>query len=506
MKKFLAVLLTIVMLFSLTACTPDNTSSDIDISKILAMLEDEYNKNSNVTSSQTTTPDINVSSSQPNTPSTPQQSSSQNQTQNSTVSNTTDTITNNSNFIPEENKVQGKPFSEILASIPQKLSGSTITIFNWNPISEYVGAHAVINDFKAKTGIDVEWITVNYKQYFSKIAASVASGHDIPDVARLRSVDPAFLTNFQPLSVTNYDFNDRAWDDKVMKAYTFGNNTYGTSIKNTHIGSCDMLFYNKKLIANYEDPYTLWKNGQWTWSKYLEICRQYKSDTGNSATTGEGMSIPYFTIHGLGGTYSFDGSRYYNSAADAKTITVAQEIMDLYNSERLFRFGNADKFNNGSSLFYTGTAVHLRKNNSYFGNLKANNTIYAVPMPIPDGQTTYYQSMGEIEAYGIPKGASNPEAVPYFLRFFLDGALNNDNYNLSSYFVNEQNLEVYNWCMNQENKIVSAKLDPIGDIYDGLQSLKGADVYQFVSAHEGVINNYVNQLNISVEKLEQPQQ
>ena len=66
---------------------------------------------------------------------------------------------NNKTEVPKENSVSGKSADEVLAAMPKKLRGTTITMYNWNPASEYTGAPTVIQDFEKKTGIKVE----NYK-------------------------------------------------------------------------------------------------------------------------------------------------------------------------------------------------------------------------------------------------------------------------------------------------------------------------------------------------------
>ena len=70
-----------------------------------------------------------------------------------------------------------------------------------------------------------------------------------------------------------------------------------------------------------------------------------------------------------------------------------------------------------------------------------------MPFPTQTGKT-YWQSNQESEAFGIPKGAKNPEAVYYFLRYYLDRA----NYDEKMFFSNSQILEVYDWCISQPNQ------------------------------------------------------
>ena len=142
------------------------------------------------------------------------------------------------NKAPTENKIGGKTWEEVKASIPKNLKGTTVNMYNWNPASEYTGAPTVIEQFEKETGIKVKWNTINYEVYVTRLAALVASG-DAPDTVRCRLPVPDRLQSFQPLSTANYDFTDAAWDQVLMKDYTVGGVCYATSLKNTHLGSVD---------------------------------------------------------------------------------------------------------------------------------------------------------------------------------------------------------------------------------------------------------------------------
>ena len=147
--------------------------------------------------------------------------------------------------------VKGKSWKDVLASMPKELNGTTVTLYNWNPISEYTGATAVIKDFESQTGIKVKWDTVAYGTYFTRLAALVASD-DSPDVVRTRQPIPEQLKSFQPLSAADYDFTDDAWDQEVMKDYSVNGVSYATSLKGTPFGNVNLMYYNKSLISKYD--------------------------------------------------------------------------------------------------------------------------------------------------------------------------------------------------------------------------------------------------------------
>lgn len=400
--------------------------------------------------------------------------------------------------------VKGKSWKDVLASMPKELNGTTVTLYNWNPISEYTGATAVIKDFESQTGIKVKWDTVAYGTYFTRLAALVASD-DSPDVVRTRQPIPEQLKSFQPLSAADYDFTDDAWDQEVMKDYSVNGVSYATSLKGTPFGNVNLMYYNKSLISKYdlENPYTLWKNGKWTVSKFLEICREYRKATGKADTFGCVGFVDWSDwtmLYGYAGTIGFDGSKYYSNLSDPKFLTVSQEIADLWNTEKILGAGRAEVFDASETLFYSGNSIFARKKNSYFGTLKSAGQLYAVPMPSVDGQAEYYQGRYEYEAYAIASGAKNPKAVPYFLRYFLDGA----NYDLNAFFCNKQNLEAYTWAMGQKNTIWSTLYSGNGEFSNsenGATTKNSAQIKSFLDSNAALVQQKVDEYNNSLKTL-----
>ena len=508
LKTIIALAMVICMLFTVAGCgdkgketsskqaVSDDFFADAQTQDEVTSTETSSNTSTGTQSNVTSNNNSNVTSNNNSNTSSGGKTSSSTQTSSSTTSSGNITTT-----VPKENQVGGKSWKDVLASMPKKLRGTKLTMYNWNPATEYTGAPAVMEAFKKQTGIQVTWNTVSYSTYFTKLPAIIAAGENIPDMARIGYADLTFVQNMQPLSVSKYDFTDEAWDQNMMKNLTFGGKTYGTTLQNTHISGVFVMFYNKALIDkyNYEDPYKLWKAGKWNWKKLLEMCEDAKDDGLSFGVVGEGSVTSFFSTLGLRNIY-YNGKMMASNWNTPEWLKIHQELGDLYNKDKIFGFGRQETFNANDALFYTGTTVHARNKNSYFGDFKANKTLYFVPMPERTGNK-YYQGYGEIEAYGIPKGASNPEAVPYFLRYFLDGA----NYTLDTYFGNKQNLEVYNWCMNQPNKVIdwgyeSPNVRGEGEI-NSLSRCTGAQVKSFIDSNSGVNKQWVKEQNEILNKL-----
>ena len=501
LRSIIALIMVFCMLLVVAGCGDKGkeTSSEQSVNEdFFATTETKDDVSSEETSSN------NSSDAQSNVASNNSQANNSNTSSSGKNSKPTDTSSAGkvTTTVPKENQVGGKSWKDVLAGMPKKLRGTKLTMYNWNPATEYTGAPAVMDAFKKQTGIQVTWNTVSHSTYFAKLPALIASGENIPDMARIGYADLDFIQNMQPLSVSKFDFKDEAWDQTMMKNLTFGGKTYGTTLQNTHISGVYVMFYNKAIIDkyNYEDPYKLWKAGKWTWDKFLEMCEDAKDDGMLFGAVGEGHSHAYASSFGLT-NLNYNGKVMTSKWNTPEWLKAHQEIGDLYNKDQLLGRGREELFDAAGCPFYVGSTVHARNKNSYFGDLKANKTLYFVPLPEHPELKKYYQGYLEIEAYGIPKGAKNVEAVPYFLRYFLDGA----NYTLDTYFGNKQNLEVYNWCMNVPDKLVNygyESPDVKGEGENvGIGYCTGAQVKQFIDANKGINAQWLNQQNEILKKL-----
>lgn len=403
---------------------------------------------------------------------------------------------------------EGTSWEQVIASMPDELRGTTITVYNWNPITEYPGGASAIKEFTELTGIEVVWQTESFETYLSKLGSMVASGKDVPDVARLRSPLVSNLLSMQPISATGFDFSDSAWDQWAMKEYTVNGNTYGVTLADTHLASPGMLCYNKSLIAKYdlEDPYTLWKNGEWTYDKFVQIMKDFKAETNADYVCSYNDYSELTSMFGVTGPIKFDGTQYTSVLSDSKFVSTTQKIVDLENTDYLLTRWAPDEFDQGKILFWAGSAVYARRQNSYFETLKSAGSMQVVPFPVVEGEEEYVM-FREMEAYGIPKGAKNAAAVPYFLRFFLDRT----NYDLTSFFCSNQALEVYDHCMNVQNKQWTTLYGKEYKFYDnstdvdeftmGLRNATGAQVLSVLDSTASVIDQRVKRYNEQLEAL-----
>lgn len=348
---------------------------------------------------------------------------------------------------PAVNNADKLAWKDLVAQMPSNLRGTSINVYSWNDVKDVTGAEKVISDFTRQTGIKVNWEKGSYENYDFEIAAKINSG-TAPDVIRYNNPLISRMSLTQDVkSATGYDFKGDIWDSALTSTYTVKNKIYGVNLKNTFNQQPTVVMYCKSTISRYklDDPYDLWKEGKWTWTAFRNLCKEFRKQTSRPAWMTSNQ-LDYLWFSGVS-MIKFDGKKFVNNLSDRKVIDALRAC--THNKEDGMvpdTTRESDKLENGTYLFYTDNIIGARRTDYHYSTSKANDDLYCVP--IPTGITDkYYQPYNEYEAYGIPKGAKNPQAVYYYLRYYLDA----NNYDSSMFFCNDQVLETYKWCRSQQN-------------------------------------------------------
>lgn len=331
--------------------------------------------------------------------------------------------------------------SDIISSIPSELKGTTIKYFMWyDGRKETEGP--VINSFELESGIKVDVEVGSYSDFNTELAGKVASNNS-PDVIRMGGPAINVLKFLQPISNTGYDFSGSEWDQQTMKDYTVNGNVYGVNLKNTVYFDTHVIWYNYQTLSDLgvDDPYTTWKKNEWTWDSLWNICREFVKQGGNYGACFSPVNIVSLS-YGVN-FVDLENGQYVNSITDsarnAKLVKAWAELIDK-KQEKLLTPNTwliAD-FDAGRSAFFSTSISSGFVKRSYFEQFKNNGELRCVPLPASySGESSLI--MSEYSAWGIPKGAKNAKAVPYFLRYMLDDS----NYDLDEAFADSSILDVF---------------------------------------------------------------
>ncbi len=407
--------------------------------------------------------------------------------------------TQTSSKVEDTSVTTSKTWKEVLSKMPKKLSGTTLKIASWNEVEQVKGAPEVIAKFKKMTGVDVKWQVINYGEYTTQIAAMIAAKKS-PDIVRLHTLDVGDVSVLQPITASNFNFNDTAWHKETSDLYTLNGKTYAVALKDSLFHQPTAVFYNKDLIAQYdlEDPYELWKTNKWTFDKFVEICRDFRDEAGEGFTPWSTQGLfDYANFLGTGFT-AYDGTKFVNNLSDKKLLTAWQQTLKWIEEGVTSQgFWDHDGFNSGKVLFHTTGMIAARTTQAYFTKHKANGTLGIVPVPQIAGEK-YNVVAYEMEAYGIAKGSKNPETVPYFLRYYLDAS----NYDKNNFFCDKRAMEVYDWYVEQGNFIdnfdtvvITKDAGYDKDLVSALKVAKPEQVATILESYNAVVNRACQQTN-----------
>lgn len=381
MKKFvkpLALVICLVMLFAFSGCGKTETASNVE-SDGAGLLDFD---NETVSGKENT---------------------------DSAASGSGTTGSNGGTKVEEPVKInEDDPF----ASIPKKLKGTTVKFahFGDEGASEY---QKVAKAFTKKTGIKVEFVSFAQAEYESQVAKQINAGL-APDVVICNGMFPSCLAIMQPLNGI-MDVNSKFWDVNTTKATTVGGKTYAVnSLKGPWINA-DALIYNKQIFGNngIKTPADYVKEGTWTWENYKK-CLEDVTKAGHYGGRLDGLMMSSALGHPV---ISYDpASTTFKSNLDSATAYLQYEAQcikeGLYPTTEWW-----GTFANGNTGMYPAGTYGL-KYNGYLKNAE-DNILSAVIMPT-SYKGTKSKPTGSLRAYGIAKGAKNPEGAVYFMRYFLD--------------------------------------------------------------------------------------
>ncbi len=272
--------------------------------------------------------------------------------------------------------------------------------------------YEINNLMKQKYNCELEFIRTTYAELPTKVAQMVMSGSS-PDLIKYKGQDfPNFIYNDLVQPIDSYiNFDTPLWQNvKAVNDQYKINGKYYFPISQIHNDS--FLFYNVKMFEDLalDTPLDLYKKGEWTWSKMIELANQLTVDT-----NGDGKTDVYgFTMHPID-FYISCGSDFVKTQPDGEFINniddpnLAKAMNFVYNTGykdecRDTNFGNAiQAFTKGTTAMLWGAAWIL----STFSDQMEKGEFAFAPTPKMDNSNNYYVQ-SRIEGAWIAKGAKNP--------------------------------------------------------------------------------------------------
>ena len=343
-----------------------------------------------------------------------------------------------------KNPVGTKFEKDYLAAAKEKFGGSNLHVIMWR---QYTATEkALVDSFHKKTGIKIRTTVTTEGEYATKLAALI-SGKDSPDIVCFNSDDfPGFVVkSLQSLKAKNFKLDDDIWYTPYMDNYAVNGKYFAVAINGSwSTEDCNYVtYYNPNTLAGLSDPYTLYKQGKWNWTTAKDIATKVSEKGSNYM----GMSLQSKDLYMLSAGLdfiSYNGKKFSNNldnASATKKITAAWNEVSTIVADNLVKGWDPQGLSNGTTGIFSAIAFGLYNEGGWFDNVSTKGgvgALKAVPLPGPAGGTAY--TPVRPKTWGVAKGAKNPDAAAYFLRYFLD----TENCDMDKTFYNKQFKEVYN--------------------------------------------------------------
>ena len=384
-----------------------------------------------------------------------------------------------------------------IATMPAELKGTTLKFLNWYKIDDRAAEKANVEAFEAATGINVEVIDVEYgAAYNDKLAGLVATG-DAPDMIRMSVPKMAWMKSLQPIVNTGYDFSDKAWNDQVKNLYSVNGIQYAANLSYTPFLLFATMIYHTDTMEEFgfEDPWELWKKGEWTWDKVKEMSSEWVKQGTDYYGVAEILFGAVATTAGKD-FVTYDGKQWQMNLYDADTLKHWTNTLEMRENRILVQSTNTtfDNTKHKALLGYRDS-TGLEASSQYDTKLKKRGVWGAAPYP-KHADSEYYLPVTELVAWGVPIGAKNPKAVPYFISWYANLA----KYDTDTFFYNEQAKEVFEECVALPNRNASMsnsifQFDANPFVWHLFNNAASSQITTFIQSQEYRCQDKLNQYN-----------
>lgn len=342
----------------------------------------------------------------------------------------------------------------------EEYEGTTIKFATWidHTKSEAVRVFA---SFEEKYGIKVELVSVNQKEYITKVSGLIASDAS-PDIVVNNSAAPSIYSLLQPLSdVSTINLNDEFWDKDVLEFNKINGNYYALNSKYSPQNYRSVVTYNKKLFEDngFKSPGDYYEEGNWTLDA-MEECATRIARLGSDYV---GLSARPAILSNIFGTslIEFKDGKYVENCNDeqlqkAYKWALSCKEKGIYTYKYMWWKFNTNKV--GMEIY---SDWMMRANGAYAQYGVDPDIIGYVPFP-KVSKDAEQLSLLQSRSYGICRGAKNAEAAGYFLRYFLDY----ENYDEEEMFMNDEAAKTFKELREMDCKtIMSVEGDCITSYY-----------------------------------------
>lgn len=306
-----------------------------------------------------------------------------------------------------------------------KLENPTVKWLSPWPINPSVDGATLPTDlqiFQDVYGGQIEEYATTYNTRFDDLATAIIGGEGIDFFSACDpDVYPRFALKNQFAPADAYlDLSDELWEDtsEFCDDFMIGDNHY---VVVCDVSPAAMCIYNKNTITSngLQDPAELFRNGEWDWNSFKELCETFVS----LSEDNYGVDSWYYEdalMYSCGETLITVEDGIVEGNLYSTSIERAQDFLyDLSTSTNVYLpranynwTVQPQMLGTGNLLFYVSYNWDI--NADTIPNYGGTENVMIVPIPRDPEADEYYHHVS-IEAYSFVSGGQNPEGVAAYL-------------------------------------------------------------------------------------------
>ena len=403
--------------------------------------------------------------------------------------------------------------ADLMEFLPKsKLKNRTVKFLSyydpWNG-SDTPYENAAAELFSEKYDGEIEWYSTTYDRRFSDFEIHIIGAGQALDFVAGMDYFPRSCIDGSVISYDDYvDWESPIWSSvkDLNDPYMIGGKHYMIACYAEE--EC-VVFYNKNVIREngFEDPWELYKNGEWTMSKFTSMLEDYVDEKNERyGLRGLFNAAPLTLVSGKI-PVSLENGRLMNNLSDPDFNRALNYQYELYQKGLMTDFINENVSGTSQENYVSdGKALFCISHAEAFSSMGNSDDIGAVPIPKDDLADKYYHS-ADIECYSLCANTDNPKGAIRLMECLI--ASYNDESTRAK--VNEWYKNEYGWTdefVERRDDISRlAGKNPVADIYYGFPKDASSMVTKMVytplqTADFNAIKNYDgNEFDFIIEEI-----
>lgn len=270
---------------------------------------------------------------------------------------------------------------------------------------------------QTKYNCTIDFLVLPTDQVVPQFIAEAMSSSALGDLVRMRNywAFPTLVNENYLKPLDSYvDASEKMYNQAALEAATVDGKLYGFGVGDNPVGH--VIYFNKDMFErkNLPDLYELYKNKEWTWDKFAEVCALAKDDStwGSGGFDNPQQWQPIVLSYG-GGFVDYSDGQYTSLLTNPNTAAALDMINKLTYVDRTCEPNPQDvAWDYTIQQFAAGKYAMLLMGGFAAATLKPIMTdrFGVVPMPIGGSRTDYINYNQELHDWVIPSAVEDERA------------------------------------------------------------------------------------------------